>query len=430
MNASGVEELFQAAQAAHRSGRAEEAFHLIERILSLDPDNPRALNTLANRALQSGDPATARGLLERAVARESKQPALWLNLAGACRATGDDQAALAAIDKALTLDPYMSVALFQKGQLLEKIVGHKAAADPYAAFLASAPPIDRSPPALHQALAHAAAVVQANNSELAAHLEAALAPVRAKYGNAPRPRFDDALAIRLGRRQVDEARKPTGLHIPGLRAPCFYDPSDHEWTRELEAATPAIRSELESLLAEGGEGFRPYVAYAPGTPVNQWGELNHSKRWSTYFLWNEGVRVDAHCAACPQTAALIEKLPLMDVPGRAPTAFFSLLAPRTRIPPHTGVTNARLIVHLPLIVPEGCGFRVGSESRQWRVGESFMFDDTLEHEAWNDSDLPRAVLILDTWNVDLEPAERDLIRAMMQAIDIYYESYSPLTERS
>jgi aspartate beta-hydroxylase len=427
MSGTEVAQLFQAAQAAHQAGRADEAFGLIERVLTVDPENPRALNTLGNRALQSGDAAGALALFERAVAREAGQPALWLNLAGAHRALGDDEAALGAIDKALALDPYMLVALLQKGQLLEKRGGAKAAADPYAALLASAPPVDRLPPPIRAALAHAAAVVDENNRRLAEHLDAVLAPVRAKHG--PQPRFDEALAIRLGRKQVQEARRPTGLHIPGLRAPAFYDRAEHAWTRELEASTPDILAELRALLADGGGGFRPYIAYAPGTPVNQWGELNHSRRWSTYFLWNEGERIDAHCAACPRTAALIERLPLIDVPGRAPTAFFSLLAPRTRIPPHTGVTNARLIVHLPLIVPDGCGFRVADETREWRVGEAFMFDDTLEHEAWNDSDSPRAVLIVDTWNVDLTEAERDLVRAALQGLDSYYGTFSPLIER-
>ena len=72
-----------------------------------------------------------------------------------------------------------------------------------------------------------------------------------------------------------------------------------------------------------------------------------------------------------------------------------MLAPHTRIPAPTGVTNARLIVHAPLIVPQGCGFRVGNETRAWEPGKPFVFDDTIEHEAWNDSDQTRVVLIFD-----------------------------------
>ncbi|HEY0436794.1 MAG TPA: aspartyl/asparaginyl beta-hydroxylase domain-containing protein, partial [Phenylobacterium sp.] len=85
-----------------------------------------------------------------------------------------------------------------------------------------------------------------------------------------------------------------------------------------------------------------------------------------------------------------------------------------------GVNNARLIVHLPLVVPPGCGFRVGGTTRQWEPGRAFVFDDTIEHEAWNDSDEPRAVLILDTWNPHVTPPERELVSALTEGVDEFY----------
>jgi aspartyl/asparaginyl beta-hydroxylase (cupin superfamily) len=108
-------------------------------------------------------------------------------------------------------------------------------------------------------------------------------------------------------------------------------------------------------------------------------------------------------------------MPLADQPGFAPTALFSALAPRTRIPPHTGSTNARLLVHLPLVLPGPSRFRVGNDIRTWRMGEAWVFDDTIEHEAWNDADETRVILIFDIWNPLLSQAERELISAMMKA---------------
>jgi hypothetical protein len=417
--------LFEAAQAAQQAGRRAEALALLEQVLAIDPDNPRALNTLANHALQKGDTARACAMFERAANRAPDQPALWLNLASARRASAQVEAALTAVGRSLAIDPYYLPGLLLKGQLLETIGGVKAAAEPYAGALACAPAADKLPPAMRTALHHARVVVDETARQLADHLTGVLAAARAKHADAAQPRFDDALDIRLGRKKV-YVQQPMGLHIPYLPAIQFYDRADHAWTEELEAATPQILAELQAVLATDGGGFVPYIAYDPGVPVNQWAELNHSRRWSTYFLWDQGKRIDAHCAACPQTAALVDRMPLADVPGRGPTAFFSMLAPRTRIPPHSGVTNSRLIVHLPLIVPDGCGFRVGNETRTWTVGESFMFDDTIEHEAWNDSDSPRFVLIVDTWNVFLTDAERDLVRATMQGLDSYYGSFSPL----
>lgn len=103
---------------------------------------------------------------------------------------------------------------------------------------------------------------------------------------------------------------------------------------------------------------------------------------------------------------------MLDVPRRAPSVMFSILEPRTRIPAHTGVTNTRSTIHLPLIVPPGCGFRVGGETREWREGEAWAFDDTIEHEAWNDSDQPRVILIIDGWNPFLTDLEREGVRAL------------------
>jgi aspartyl/asparaginyl beta-hydroxylase (cupin superfamily) len=112
-------------------------------------------------------------------------------------------------------------------------------------------------------------------------------------------------------------------------------------------------------------------------------------------------------------------LPQPHVAGRSPAAMFSVLRPRTRIPPHHGIANTRLVLHLPLILPEGCGFRVGNETRSWKIGEAWVFDDTIEHEAWNDSDQSRTILICDLWNPRLSEEERAMISRLMAAMDAF-----------
>jgi aspartyl/asparaginyl beta-hydroxylase (cupin superfamily) len=104
-----------------------------------------------------------------------------------------------------------------------------------------------------------------------------------------------------------------------------------------------------------------------------------------------------------------------------------LLDARTHIPPHTGVTNTRLTVHLPLIVPPGCRFRVGGEIREWQTGTAWVFDDTIEHEAWNDSDAPRAILIFDIWNPQLTEVERDLVREATVALAQYNDAEAEIS---
>ena len=112
-------------------------------------------------------------------------------------------------------------------------------------------------------------------------------------------------------------------------------------------------------------------------------------------------------------------LDLTRIGARAPSILFSRLAPGARIPPHHGVMNARLICHLPLIVPPGCGFRVGGETREWNEGELLVFDDTVEHEAWNDSSSDRIILIFDVWRPEITIEERRAITALFDSVDNY-----------
>ena len=200
------------------------------------------------------------------------------------------------------------------------------------------------------------------------------------------------------------------MHFPFLPADEFFDRAHFPWLAQIEAKTDVIRAELEAVMAEDAGVIRPYVAMKPGTPENKWSPLDHSLDWGALHLWKDGCRDDAVCARVPQTAAAVEALPLSDMPGRTPTIFFSLLKPGAHLPAHTGVSNVRAIIHLPLIVPPGCLFRVGGETRAWEEGRAWAFDDTIDHEAWNRSDSVRAILIFDVWNPYITLAERALLR--------------------
>ena len=189
--------------------------------------------------------------------------------------------------------------------------------------------------------------------------------------------------------------------------------------RSLRPQPRLIQQELEVALQDGRSALEPYIQYPPGAPVNQWAKLNHSPAWSSYFLWRDGEKQSANCARCPQTTALLDSLPLAQMPGYAPTAMFSVLSPHTHIPPHTGSANTRLIVHLPLVLPPDCAFRVGNDTRSWEMGQAWVLDDTIEHEAWNNSDETRVILIFDVWNPLLSDAERALVTEMLAALRAY-----------
>ena len=159
--------------------------------------------------------------------------------------------------------------------------------------------------------------------------------------------------------------------MPRLPAIPFFERSQFPWLAAMEARTEVIRAELMAALAAEREKFNPYIAYRPGDPVNQWQELNHSTRWSAYHLWRGGEPQPDNLARCPQTAAALQDAQQAEIGGLCPNAMFSALAPHTTIPPHNGETNARVVAHLPLVVPEGCRYRVGADERGWTVEQSW-----------------------------------------------------------
>ncbi|WP_129794474.1 aspartyl/asparaginyl beta-hydroxylase domain-containing protein [Sphingosinicella sp. CPCC 101087] len=409
--AAGPQDMLARASEARRQGRPDEAARLLEAVIAAQPENPVALNSLGLARLGAGDLRGAIEMLERAAAADPRAPPILLNLAEAWQKAGDALREIEALDRALAVDAYLLPALLRKAQALERLGRLPESAEIYRALIAATPNPDRLPDPIRQALGHGREVVRQDSERRAGAMASPLARVYAAHPDADLARARAYAEHRAGLRKVYQ-QQPTDGHFPYLPAIEFFDRRLFPWFEALEARTDEIVRDLVSLWDEGDSGFRPYVAFDPTQPVNQWVELNHSPRWSAWFLWKDGVRQDAACARCRATAAAVEAVPLLDVPGKAPTVMFSILEPHTRIPPHTGSSNARSTVHLPLVIPEGCGFRVGAETREWKVGEAWAFDDTIEHEAWNESDRPRAILILDVWNPLLTDAERDVVRVV------------------
>ena len=396
---------------ARQAGQHDKAKALLEELVGVTPDHAGALNSLGLIALSEGDMPSAAAFFQRAATADPQAVPVWLNLAEAQRSSGDAAAEIASLDRALAIDPYLLPALLRKAQAFERMGREAESAEVYRAIFSASSGEDELPQAIRVALAHGREVVEADGLRRAAAMAGPLDEVRVAYPGADFRRAQGYADHRAGQRQVYQ-QQPTGGHFPYLPAIEFFDRDLFPWFAPLEQATRDIARELRSLWNEGDEGFAPYVAFDATQPVNQWAELNNSTRWSAWFFWKDGVRNEENCARCPATAAVLDTLPLLDTPGKGPTAMFSMLDPRTRIPPHTGTSNVRTTVHLPLVVPDGCGFRVGSQTRPWRIGEAWAFDDTIEHEAWNDSDDPRAILILDVWNPLLTEAERAAVRAI------------------
>ena len=376
--------------------------------------NPGASAAIAEAQamVRRGDGA---GALQRLTKAREDFPGnldITMNLAMVHRSRGELQDAIRMLDAALAIEPYSFLALHSKGFIYEQMNAPRQAAEVYRNALKIAPPDDQLPPALKAPVARAREVVEQQSKAMADFLRDGLTELLGSQPDAEHQRASECIDVVAGVKKVFNA-EPIQVHYPRLPAIPFFDRSYFPWFETLEAATDTIREELMALLNRGLPGFSPYVAYAPGTPENQFAPLNHSDDWRSLWLWKDGEAQQEAMAQCPKTTALLEELPLCDQGGFAPTALFSALAPHTRIPAHTGSTNTRLLVHLPLVLPGPAGFRVGNETRTWKLGEAWAFDDTIEHEAWNDADETRVIMIFDIWNPLLNEGEKEIVRNLL-----------------
>jgi len=405
------------AQRATRTGNREQARTHFEAVIAIDSEEPTARNWLGADALARADADAAAIHFEIACKRQPRERSHWLNLASAYRALGDTERERGALDQALAIDQTDLLALVRKAELHERMGEARPAAERWSAVLAMSQGIKDPTPEFAGILTHAKRFVAEEQGKLVASVDAALAGDLAEATTRDARRMRAAADAWLGKRPI-YTNHCEGLHYPFLPADEYFDRELFPWLGELEAATPMILAELEAILADPDPGLTPYISLPAGVPANKWSGLNKSLDWGAFHLWKEGERFDEACARAPKTAALVESLPMCRIEGKAPNAFFSILKAGSHIPPHTGVTNVRSVVHLPLIVPDGCEFLVGGETRAWVKGQAFAFDDTIEHEAWNRSDQDRAVLIIDAWNPYLSDHERAMICRLYEAADV------------
>ena len=176
-------------------------------------------------------------------------------------------------------------------------------------------------------------------------------------------------------------------------------------------------------MLTGSEQFSPYLERGNNEPnFVQHLDIVDNLNWSAAYFWHYGTLDDAIAQQCPITKRALDEVPLPFISGQTPIALFSKLKAGIKIPPHHGLLNTRLICHLPIIVPENCGaLRVGNQTRTWQEGKALIFDDSVEHEAWNNSNEERVVLLFDIWRPELTEDERRLITDMLVAVEEYSE---------
>jgi Aspartyl/Asparaginyl beta-hydroxylase len=370
------------------------------------------LEAQADALARNRDFPGARALLAQVVQADPGNFGAWMKLAAMANAMGDAQSALNAADGALAAQPLDFMALMMRAMQLHTLSETDKAGEAYGRALAQAP--DAPPPQLLPVIETARSRYAAWQQKQFEHLANAVCAVTPLT-----PKLEHFIASAL-HIEPPEREGPTHYCYPGLGDAGYYPDQPFDWFSQLEAATEAIQAEFEAAVNAEAAQLVPYINYPAGVPLDQWETLNNNRDWTAIHLLQNGRTVDANARHCPQLMALLTTLPQPQVKGAGPNAMYSLLAPGAHIPPHTGITNTRLVCHLPLIVPDGCWFRVADDTRLWQRGKAWVFDDTVEHEAMNPSASLRVVMIFDIWHPALDADERAGIKAVIEAGSILH----------
>ncbi|HET7930434.1 MAG TPA: aspartyl/asparaginyl beta-hydroxylase domain-containing protein [Rhodanobacteraceae bacterium] len=413
--------LARAHAAQQRIGEAEAVYR---DILKASPDTPEALNFIAMCALARGEFAAAQRDLEQAARLEPTEPEIWKNVGIVQLAQHRSDDALDAFDRALGLEPMHFAARLHRGAALEQLGRLDEAAAAYFGALATAQSRGKwrndmtTPPGLRPAVRHAAAFVETHRKRIFMEL---LQPLRDRYGATSLARVEQGLEIYLGDRPAhypDPRQYCKFFYVPGLRNTPYYERELFPWYADLEPHVDVIREELRGVL-EQPIGVQPFLGTNDNKLLKEHnllaGTRGHAE-WNSFFFHRHGEIFEQNARRCPRTTEVLAGLPLVKIREHAPEVLFSILTPGSHILKHHGVTNTRLVTHLPLIIPEDCAISVGGVEHAWQEGRCVTFDDTFEHEAWNRSDKLRAVMILDAWHPDLTEAEREATTLLIGGI--------------
>ena len=405
------------------TGDLTQATRLSEALLAAHPGDAEVQSLHASVLMARGDWATAEERLGRLVGRSDAPYAAKARLALTRTRLGDRDGALAAYRMALAERPGDFVQRLAYAECLAGVGNADEALPQFFRAVCDAQKAgrwlsdDSTPPHLRMRVREAMATIDVGRRTL---FERVLDRHLAAFGLDAMQRVRTALAAYLNLEQVpddDPRQRPLFFRMTGLPATPYFDRALFPWYEVLESATADIRDELRAVLGSDA-GLIPFLGERdPDITAPYLGGDPASRSWDAYFLHRHGRRFDEHLAKCPRTEAALSQVPLTVVRDHAPEVLFSVLSPGTHIKPHHGVTNTRVVTHLPLIIPEGdCQLVVGGQPHGWREGRCITFDDTFLHEAWNRTAHRRVVLILDTWNPYLTEPERIALKDLVEQI--------------
>ena len=420
-------DLLARAGAALQAGQLEQADHLYAQALDHDPAIVEALSHLGMRAFGAGRVESAVALLKRACEADTTDANARRNFGVVLRALGRFDEALVALREAVHIDPGFFAARLHLGAVFEALGRHRESIAAYYDAISTAQRSGHwlndatTSPAMRPQIRHAIGIIDHGRAQLFSEL---LAPLREQHGVDALRRVEKSLAIYLNALPAaypDPRQKPSFLYFPDLPTVTWFDRALFPWYEILESRAPAIRAELDAVLDDEA-AFESFLKFKPGLDTTQ--HLTGTRgtpKWDAFFFYRHGERYEDNCRRCPVTAAALDAVPIVRLKGHAPECLYSKLTAGSHIRPHRGVTNTRVVTHLPLLVPGDGALRVGGEDREWQQGRCFTFDDTFLHEAWNHSAHTRVVVLLDTWNPYLTEVEIAACSELVLAIRAFSE---------
>lgn len=410
------------ADLADRSGNVLHAETIYLRVLVDWADCAAALRRLAQLAMGRDDVARAVHFLKVAATAHPADDNLAIDFAVALIANDRPDLATNALEAHLLQVPSSHTAWLLLGQIRDAIDDRSGALAAWYQAVSRAQRAgawldeETTPEALLNAVTHAIEQVHAGRRGL---LLGALDGVAHQFGHHSLKRVYRAVSGYLRESDgapTDARQRPKFFFFPGLPNEPYHDPLLQPWARRLTDAFADVRADAMRVLRED-ECLPNFVDAAPGARPGHLAGAAAMPAWEAFFFYRHGKRFDTNHARCPATSALLESIELCRIDFDAPEICFSVLRPQTHILPHHGVTNARLVMHLPLVVPHDCALNlIGAGEHHWQEGRLVMFDDTFEHEAWNRSQASRTILLMDCWNPYLTEVERLAMKSLFETI--------------
>ena len=384
---------------------------------------PALLRRMARLASLRGDAARAASLLQSCRRGGESDDSIAIELSHALAESGQFEAAERELEMLVQREPDHALGWLLLGRLREMAGAKLGALQAWLQAVVQARQAGRwfdeasTPRAWAPLVRRATQIVRQGQREL---LMGLVSDLQARYGAVEMKRVDKALRGWLREfdaTPADPRQRPRFLYFPDLPSTAYHDPMLQPWAPQLLDAFTDIREEAITVTRLERE-LPDFIAPPKDGPADTYVDGDGPEpSWKAFFFYRHGQRFDENHDRAPRTSAVLESVELCRIRDEAPEVLFSVLRPGSHIKPHHGVSNVRLVLHLPLVVPAGCALRVVDHGdHAWKEGRPMMFDDTFLHEAWNRSDRTRLILLMDCWNPHLATAERQAVKEIVETI--------------